>query len=75
LALARAIAKGRAIVLADEPTGNLDSKSGHEVLGLLQQLASDGATLVLITHDERIAATFPRRILMRDGEIVGDERG
>jgi len=75
VAIARAIAKGPAIVLADEPTGNLDSKSGHEVLGLLQQLASDGATLVLITHDERIAATFPRRILMRDGEIVGDERG
>jgi putative ABC transport system ATP-binding protein len=44
------------------------------VLALLHELASEGSTLVLITHDERIAATFPRRIQMRDGEIVGDER-
>jgi putative ABC transport system ATP-binding protein len=74
VAIARAIAKRPAIVLADEPTGNLDSKSGQEVLALLHELASDGATLVLITHDEQVARTFPRRLLMRDGEIVGDER-
>jgi putative ABC transport system ATP-binding protein len=74
VAIARAIAKHPAIVLADEPTGNLDSKSGQEVLALMHGLASDGATLVLITHDEQIARTFPRRLLMRDGEIVGDER-
>jgi putative ABC transport system ATP-binding protein len=74
VAIARAIAKRPVIVLADEPTGNLDSKSGHEVLALLHELASDGATLVLITHDAEIAAGFPRRIQMRDGEIVGDER-
>jgi putative ABC transport system ATP-binding protein len=74
VAIARAIAKRPIILLADEPTGNLDSKSGHEVLGLLHELASEGSTLVLITHDERIAATFPRQIQMRDGEIVGDER-
>jgi putative ABC transport system ATP-binding protein len=74
VAIARAIAKRPMIVLADEPTGNLDSKSGDEVLGLLHELATDGATLVLITHDERIARTFARRIQMRDGEIVGDER-
>ncbi len=74
VAIARAIAKRPLIVLADEPTGNLDSKSGQEVLALLRELASEGSTLVLITHDERIAATFPRRIQMRDGEIVGDER-
>jgi len=74
VAIARAIAKRPIIVLADEPTGNLDSKSGQEVLGLLHELAGEGATLVLITHDERIAGGFPRRILMRDGEIVGDER-
>jgi putative ABC transport system ATP-binding protein len=74
VAIARAIAKRPQIVLADEPTGNLDSKSGGEVLGLLHELASDGATLVLITHDAQIAASFPRRIQMRDGEIVADER-
>jgi putative ABC transport system ATP-binding protein len=62
------------IILADEPTGNLDSKSGAGVLSLLHELASDGATLVLITHEEHIAGTFPRRIQMRDGEVVGDER-
>jgi putative ABC transport system ATP-binding protein len=74
VAIARAIAKRPVIVLADEPTGNLDSRSGGEVIGLLHELARDGATLVLITHDEKIAASFPRRVLMRDGEIVGDER-
>ena len=74
VAIARAIAKRPLIVLADEPTGNLDSQSGAEVLSLLHELAADGATLVLITHDDKIAATFPRRVQMRDGEIVGDER-
>jgi putative ABC transport system ATP-binding protein len=74
VAIARAIAKRPVIVLADEPTGNLDSKSGDEVIELLHGLASDGATLVLITHDDHIAAGFPRRVQMRDGEIVGDER-
>ena len=74
VAIARAIAKRPIIILADEPTGNLDSKSGQEVLALLHELAADGATLVLITHDERIAEGFPRRIQMRDGEIVGDDR-
>jgi putative ABC transport system ATP-binding protein len=74
VAIARAIAKRPAIILADEPTGNLDSKSGGEVIALLHALATDGATLVLITHDERIAGGFGRQIQMRDGEIVGDER-
>jgi putative ABC transport system ATP-binding protein len=74
VAIARAIAKRPGIILADEPTGNLDSTSGHEVINLLHQLAADGATLVLITHDHGIAASFPRRIQMRDGEIVGDDR-
>jgi putative ABC transport system ATP-binding protein len=74
VAIARAIAKRPVIMLADEPTGNLDSTSGREVISLLHELAAEGATLALITHDEGIASTFPRRILMRDGEIVGDER-
>jgi putative ABC transport system ATP-binding protein len=74
VAIARAIAKRPAVVLADEPTGNLDSKSGAGVIELLHELAADGATLVLITHDEQIAASFPRRVQMRDGEIVGDDQ-
>ena len=74
VAIARAIAKRPTIILADEPTGNLDSKSGQGVLELLHELSSEGATLVLITHDEHIADSFPRRIQMRDGEIVGDDR-
>jgi len=74
VAIARALAKRPVIILADEPTGNLDSKSGAEVVSLLHELAADGATLVLITHDPTIAATFERRVQMRDGEIVADER-
>ncbi|MGH2862317.1 MAG: ABC transporter ATP-binding protein [Solirubrobacteraceae bacterium] len=73
VAIARALAKRPAIILADEPTGNLDSKSGAGVLSLLHELGSDGATLVLITHDVNIAGEFPRRLHMRDGEIVEDE--
>jgi putative ABC transport system ATP-binding protein len=74
VAIARAIAKRPVIILADEPTGNLDSKSGREVIDLLRGLASEGGTLALITHDANIAAGFSRRIQMRDGEIVEDER-
>jgi putative ABC transport system ATP-binding protein len=74
VAIARAIAKRPLLILADEPTGNLDSKASAEVVALLHGLASDGATLVLITHDDNIARGFARRILMRDGEIVSDER-
>jgi putative ABC transport system ATP-binding protein len=74
VAIARALAKRPVIILADEPTGNLDSRSGQEVIALLHELAGEGATLALITHDERIAADFSRRIQMHDGEIVGDER-
>jgi putative ABC transport system ATP-binding protein len=74
VAIARAIAKRPVIVLADEPTGNLDSSSGQGVISLLHELAAEGATLVLITHDHAIAEGFARRIQMRDGEIVGDDR-
>jgi putative ABC transport system ATP-binding protein len=74
VAIARAIAKRPLLILADEPTGNLDSTSSQEVVALLHGLASDGATLVLITHDDTVADGFERRIQMRDGEIVSDER-
>jgi len=73
VAIARALAKHPTLILADEPTGNLDSRSGREVLEVLHGLVAEGSTLVLITHDERIAATFPRRLRMYDGEIVEDE--
>jgi putative ABC transport system ATP-binding protein len=72
VAIARALAKRPAILLADEPTGNLDSAAGGEVIALLHELAGDGATLVLITHDEQIARSFPRRVQMHDGAIVAD---
>jgi putative ABC transport system ATP-binding protein len=74
VAIARAIAKRPRIIFADEPTGNLDQASGREVIRLLHGLASEGATLVLITHDDSIAATFRRRVQMRDGEIIADEQ-
>ncbi|HLJ03659.1 MAG TPA: ABC transporter ATP-binding protein [Solirubrobacteraceae bacterium] len=73
VAIARAIVKQPLIVLADEPTGNLDSKASGDVVELLHGLASDGATLVLITHEDSIAAGFARRVQMRDGQIVSDE--
>jgi putative ABC transport system ATP-binding protein len=72
VAIARALAKHPTLILADEPTGNLDSRSGAAVLELLHGLAAEGSTLVLITHEEKIAETFPRRLRMRDGEIVED---
>jgi putative ABC transport system ATP-binding protein len=74
VAIARAIAKRPLIILADEPTGNLDSKSGGEIIQLLHELAADGATLVLITHEQQIADSFPRQLVMRDGEVTVDER-
>jgi putative ABC transport system ATP-binding protein len=74
VAIARAIAKRPLIILADEPTGNLDSKAGGEIIELLHELSEDGATLVLITHEQQIAGSFPRRLVMRDGEVMLDER-
>ena len=74
VAIARAIAKRPRIVFADEPTGNLDSKSGAGVLELLHGLGEDGATVVLITHDAQVAAGFPRQLQMHDGELIADER-
>lgn len=75
VAIARALVTSPDIVLADEPTGALDSKTGAAVIELLKDLHREGRTVVLITHDLEIAASAPRRVFLRDGLIERDERG
>jgi putative ABC transport system ATP-binding protein len=72
VAIARAIVGEPAIVLADEPTGNLDSVTGAEVLDVFRALHAGGATIVIITHDQQIAASMPRCIALRDGRVESD---
>ena len=74
VAIARALANEPMVVLADEPTGNLDSAATTDVLRLFDQLHVNGQTLVIVTHDERIAATADRLISMRDGAFVDETR-
>ena len=72
VAIARAVVARPAIVLADEPTGNLDSATGAGVLDLLEELHAEGATIAVITHDQAIAGRLPRRVDLRDGRIERD---
>jgi putative ABC transport system ATP-binding protein len=72
VAIARALVGRPAIVLADEPTGNLDSATGQSIMGLIDELNAEGATIVVITHEHEIAARFPRQISLLDGRIVSD---
>ena len=72
VAIARALIGAPAIVLADEPTGNLDSVTGEQIMSLIEQLNDQGATIVVITHEQAIAERCPRRIQILDGRIVAD---
>ncbi len=72
VAIARALVARPAVVLADEPTGNLDQSAGTRVLALLTELNADGTTIAVITHDRDIATRLPRRVELRDGRVVAD---
>lgn len=75
VSIARALAGRPPVILADEPTGALDSKTGREVLDFMKQLHREGNTIVLITHDNSIAEQIPRVVRIYDGKITADERG
>lgn len=74
VAVARALINDPALILADEPTGNLDQKAGRDVMQLLEELHQEGRTILLVTHDDEIAAYARRELLLQDGETVLDRK-
>ena len=72
VAIARALVGSPALLLADEPTGNLDSRSGEAIVSLLRELNDSGTTIIVITHDNDLAASLPRQVMIRDGKVVSD---
>jgi putative ABC transport system ATP-binding protein len=74
VAIARALVNGPSLLLADEPTGNLDSRTGAEIMGLFDELNGRGNTIVLVTHEEDIAAHAHRFVRLRDGQVLEDRR-
>lgn len=72
VAIARALAAEPSIILADEPTGNLDSKSGDDIINILKKINQSGKTVILITHDDKIADMAKRKITIKDGKVVND---
>ncbi len=74
VAIARALVNDPAIILADEPTGNLDTASSAEVMAIFKKLHRDGRTVILVTHEQEVAHQAERIIRMQDGQIVSDER-
>jgi putative ABC transport system ATP-binding protein len=74
VAIARAVAGHPDVVFADEPTGNLDSVAGGQIIDLLAGLAADGTAVVVVTHDAAVAAAMDRRVVMQDGRIIADDR-
>jgi putative ABC transport system ATP-binding protein len=74
VAIARALVNQPRVLLADEPTGNLDTRTGLEVLSLLQELHRAGLTVILVTHEQDVAACATRRLVLRDGHLISDQR-